>query len=322
MISYYVLSILSILLYLYSFFPIAKINTSSPSFHNQTNFNLTPLSEPTIDRLVLVVIDALRYDFVNPENMPYLSSLSKNNGCSSLVKVESPTVTLPRIKALTTGSVPQFIDVVLNLVRVDSVEDSFLHGAVKKGKKVVFYGDDTWLKAYSDLFLRSEGTSSFFVNDFSEVDDNVTRNVYNEIALKDWDIMILHYLGLDHIGHIYGPFHSLIQPKLQEMDLIIKTIHRNINSDGKKVLFAVTGDHGMKDSGGHGGTTYSETHVPLVLNGIECENDKIDQIDIPVIFSSLLGLEFPKNSIGKLSMNLLKKSLTKEKLLLFYFKEV
>ena len=37
------------------------------------------------------------------------------------------------------------------------------------------------------------------------MDYNVTRNVKAEMNHDDWDIMILHYLGLDHIGHLEGP---------------------------------------------------------------------------------------------------------------------
>lgn len=40
----------------------------------------------------------------------------------------------------------------------------------------------------------------------------------------DWDIMILHYLGLDHIGHMGGPRSTLMPMKLLEMDNIIQRI--------------------------------------------------------------------------------------------------
>jgi predicted AlkP superfamily pyrophosphatase or phosphodiesterase len=40
--------------------------------------------------------------------------------------------------------------------------------------------------------------------------------------------MILHYLGLDHIGHVEGPFGTSIKPKLQEMDDIIDQIAQRI----------------------------------------------------------------------------------------------
>lgn len=118
-----------------------------------------------------------------------------DKGCLSKVLVESPTVTLPRIKALTTGSVPQYVDVVRNLAASEVLQDSWLHSAKKLGLKTVFYGDNTWEKLFPNLFARSEGTTSFFVWDFSEVDYNVTRNVDMELKEFDWDIMVLHYLG-------------------------------------------------------------------------------------------------------------------------------
>lgn len=43
------------------------------------------------------------------------------------------------------------------------------------------------------------------MQDFVEVDHNVTRHVPDELAQSDWSAMIMHYLGLDHIGHKAGP---------------------------------------------------------------------------------------------------------------------
>jgi ethanolaminephosphotransferase len=37
------------------------------------------------------------------------------------------------------------------------------------------------------------------------VDNNVTRHVPEELLSDDWNTMVLHYLGLDHIGHKAGP---------------------------------------------------------------------------------------------------------------------
>lgn len=41
---------------------------------------------------------------------------------------------------------------------------------------MVQYGDDTWERLFPDMFVRYEGTSSFFVADYTEVDNNVTRH--------------------------------------------------------------------------------------------------------------------------------------------------
>jgi ethanolaminephosphotransferase len=47
------------------------------------------------------------------------------------------------------------------------------------------------------------------VQDFTEVDNNVTRHIPEELLNSDWNAMILHYLGLDHIGHKAGPRRSV-----------------------------------------------------------------------------------------------------------------
>lgn len=46
--------------------------------------------------------------------------------------------------------------------------------------------------------------------------------------------MILHYLGLDHIGHLEGPYSPLVAPKLLEMDSVIQRIYTALE---KQVVF-------------------------------------------------------------------------------------
>lgn len=45
-----------------------------------------------------------------------------------------------------------------------------------------------------------------------------------ELHNQDWELMILHYLGLDHIGHVEGPFSKKVPLKLKEMDDVIAEI--------------------------------------------------------------------------------------------------
>lgn len=152
------------------------------------------------------------------------------------------------MQALTVGTVPSFVDIALNFGSSRLSKDSIINQLVKEQKKIVFYGDDTWIKLFPDMFARQEGTSSFFVSDFFEVnfcrlintllsgslkslsffqvDANVTRNVNEELKRDDWDFMILHYLGLDHIGHVEGSFSSKISNKLREMDAVIGKLNR------------------------------------------------------------------------------------------------
>jgi ethanolaminephosphotransferase len=81
----------------------------------------------------------------------------------------SPTITMPRIKAITTGSTPSFLDLILNFAESDSssslsTQDTWLaQMKAKNTGKLVMFGDDTWLKLFPDIFDRADGTSSFFV---------------------------------------------------------------------------------------------------------------------------------------------------------------
>lgn len=62
-----------------------------------------------------------------------------------------------------------------------------------------------------------------------QVDFNVSRHLTKELETDAvWDVMILHYLGLDHIGHLAGPFSPLIPNKLREMDQVIQTVFQGL----------------------------------------------------------------------------------------------
>jgi len=75
---------------------------------------------------------------------------------------------------LTTGSNPTFLDAILNIADEGSSSaalentDSWIRQFAKrteKATKMVFAGDDTWLRLFpEEWFAWSEGVSSFFVS--------------------------------------------------------------------------------------------------------------------------------------------------------------
>ena len=121
---------------------VTNIKTIGPSFD--------------IDKTVIVVIDALRYDFAfsSFSQMKFLQSLTSDlspgpkgngkleqqegrfsppssprpfhKGCSWPALAHPPTVTLPRIKALTSGGVPGFLDVVMNFASDELKTDNII----------------------------------------------------------------------------------------------------------------------------------------------------------------------------------------------------
>uniref|UniRef100_A0A131YUN2 Ethanolaminephosphotransferase n=1 Tax=Rhipicephalus appendiculatus TaxID=34631 RepID=A0A131YUN2_RHIAP len=262
-------------------------------------------------KLVFVLIDALRFDFVasRPESMPFVTSLLQSNG-AALYRCQgySPTVTLPRIKTLLTGMVPGFGDVALNLNAAAIGDDNWVYQARTAGLRVAFYGDDTWLRILPGHFNRHDGTTSFFVSDYTEVDHNVSRHVPDEMEARDWDVLILHYLGLDHIGHSHGPSSPLVDRKLAEMDDILSVIHGSLSErTDENHLILITGDHGMTTAGNHGGSSELEVITPLILiptRGWTLDRwhtavaQTVAQVDVAPTLSLLMGLPIPKGSFG------------------------
>ncbi|XP_037081422.1 GPI ethanolamine phosphate transferase 2-like [Pollicipes pollicipes] len=247
-----------------------------------------------------MVIDALRSDFtVNRESVPFLVKMEAMGHLRTYVALaQPPTVTLPRVKALTTGTVPEFLDVLRNYDGGALAQDSLVHSLRRAGRRVVFYGDDTWTRLFPDAFLRHEGTHSFFVNDYTEVDNNVTRHLSSELARGDWDLLILHYLGLDHIGHLAGPASPLIGAKLAEMSDVMEQLYHGLTArtTGPPPVLVVCGDHGMSEAGSHGGASAPETRValhfvsPMYAGRRQADPGReVHQVDVAPTLAALLG---------------------------------
>ena len=282
---------------------------------------------PPFDKVIFLVVDALRSDFVYSSDSQFLFTQSLIRSGAAVPfdgHASPPTITMPRIKAITTGSVPSFLDVVLNFAESDTTstlarQDSWLtQSKAKPGAKLVMYGDDTWLKLFPGFFDRADGTTSFFVSDFTEVDQNVTRHISAELAQTDWSVMILHYLGLDHIGHKSGPKSINMAPKQREMDKVVEQIYNAMehNSHLASSLLVLCGDHGMNEAGNHGGSSAGEVTTALtfispkfqaVFEGVDSPRpptsdysfyNQVEQSDIVPTLATLLGFPIPLNNLG------------------------
>ncbi|KAF3081572.1 major facilitator super transporter protein [Orbilia oligospora] len=319
------LLVLSVLVFAKAFFPYKPFLQGLAQHADYHDGGDTP-APAQFEKIVFMLVDALRSDFVFGEHsgFEYTQSLIRSGvAIPFTAHATSPTITMPKIKALTTGSIPGFLDLILNFAESDTTstlatQDNWLAQIKQSGKKLIMFGDDTWLKLFPGIFERTDGTVSFFVSDFTEVDNNVTRHVAPELQQPDWDAMILHYLGLDHIGHKTGPRSQHMIPKQHEMDGIVKQVYHAIETEAhlKDTLFVLVGDHGMNDGGGHGGSSSGETSAALVfmspkLKVLESKfaapavpkdeftyHRRIEQSDVAPTLTTLLGLPIPKNNLG------------------------
>eukprot|EP01080_Neovahlkampfia_damariscottae_P001311 gene1311-11394_t len=283
----------------YNFFPSPSFVPGNSLFTEETTIR------PKKEKLIFMVIDAMRFDMVSKMTKTY-KKIKNKSGILIPSFAHPPTVTMPRLKAMTSGIMPGFLDVVYNLNSQEFKQDNWLHQMKSQNKTIILFGDETWKKLYpSYLDSKSDPTTSFFVTDTEIVDSNVTRHIdYQLNNPHEWDTLILHYLGLDHVGHIGGVKSSKMIPKIDEMDEIVNKISEwTMNRDD--TLFIVCSDHGMTNDGNHGGATIDETKTFYLFFGLDQpkiseknENFYVNQMDIVPTISLIMGLPIPINNIG------------------------
>lgn len=310
-----------------------KSNCTMPPIESR----LAPLSiekgcwhPKTFDRAVVIVIDALRYDFTVPQDeakkhefhnaFPFLHEKAAKSPRNAVLRpfiADPPTTTLQRLKGLTTGTLPTFIDAGSNFAGSAIDEDNILMQLKNAGKKIAHLGDDTWVSLFPGYFEPniSKAYDSFNVYDLHTVDNGVMDNIFPLMepqAKSQWDLLIGHCLGVDHAGHRYGPDHPAMNTKLRQMDDFIRRLTATID---EKTLLVVMGDHGMDDRGDHGGESDDEIEAALWMyskspvfgrilpeHAVPPANAKIrpvNQIDLVPTLSLLLGIPIPYNNLGR-----------------------
>ena len=282
----------------------------------------------TFDKAIIILVDALRYDFTVPsiaESHHYHDALtvlhevargSPENAFLLPFIADPPTTTLQRLKGLTTGTLPTFIDAGSNFAGTSIDEDNLLSQLRDAGKNIVHLGDDTWHALFPDYFdpNLTHAYDSFNVWDLHTVDNGVNEHIFpllNPANSPKWDIIIGHYLGVDHAGHRYGPDHPATAAKLRQMDQVFRNITSEMDDE---TLLVIMGDHGMDSKGDHGGESDDEIEAALWMysrKGVfgRSQSDFVDppstakerpvwQIDLVPTLSLLLGVPIPFNNLG------------------------
>ena len=110
-----------------------------------------------------------------------------------------------------------------------------------------------------------------------------------------------------------------MMPKQLEMDGIIKQVFEAMETHThlQSTLLVLCGDHGMTDTGNHGGSAIGETSTALVFispkimtispgspSPVESQNDDfqyykvVEQSDLVPTLAGLLGFPIPLNNLG------------------------
>lgn len=240
-------------------------------------------TERRVDSMVILVVDALRFDFAL-HHLPLSvgARLENSTRRSQLLRfvADPPTVTMQRLKGLTTGGLPTFADISASFGGATVDEDSWVQQlvdtdpsrrSVTKGR-MAFVGDDTWIDLFPTQFEDSHPFPSFNTRDLDSVDNGclehlprLMESLRRDSYPEGFEVVVAHFLGVDHVGHTYGPHNEHMDQKLREMDAMIAAVLDVMDDDSIKSCHValVFGDHGMTEGGNHGGGTEDEINAAL-----------------------------------------------------------
>lgn len=142
-----------------------------------------------------------------------------------------------------------------------------------------------------------------------------------ELPNDDWSTMVVHFPGIDHVGHMDGADSPHMHQKQGEMDEVVKNIYNSMTTSPhlSSTLFVLLGDHGMNDQGEHGGNSAGETSAALLFLSPRLQGllrgphayippnrgegrfqyyNSVSQLDIVPTISGLLGLPMPRDNLG------------------------
>ncbi|KAG4932237.1 hypothetical protein JHK87_046239 [Glycine soja] len=222
--------------------------------------NRASLSEPLLPRVPLTVSSS-SFSMLS-ESKPWMDKRVLKNVASTrplsarIFKAiaDPPTTSLQRLKGLTTGGLPTFVDVGNSFSAPAIVEDNFIN------QKVVMMGDDTWTQLFPHHFERSYPYPSFNVKDLHTVDNGCIEHLLLSLYEEDWDVLIAHFLGVDHAGHIFGVDSTPMIEKLEQYNTILES---GPGSSHENTMLVVMGDHGQTLNGDHGGGSAEEVETAI-----------------------------------------------------------
>ena len=148
-----------------------------------------------------------------------------------------PTVTVPSTKAIISGKLPTFIEYLSNLNAYTIEPDNIVTQLKSQNKKIHFYGDHIWGKLFEGKHVFDRYNETSTVPDYVSADVNVSQNMRQSLKMvQDWDVLMLHYSGVDQIGHMYQYGSKLFNAKLFEMDNEFRTIFDTLKKENVSLL--------------------------------------------------------------------------------------
>jgi len=267
----------------------------------------TDAQAPALTRKVLlIVVDALRSDTAfDPARMPHVAEAA-GRGASGVATSTPLSMTVPGVRAIACGTASDYLDLFENWGAPVTDKPNLLASCKNAGISTGIVGDRVWATVYRpwlDLIQTETGLSAFeyYIHSTEKPDRIHAERARN--AIKNGTaprFLVVHFVGLDHAGHAWGPQSDRYAVTARSLDGKIDGLLRAVDAETTVVI---TSDHAITNRGGHGGSDAEARQTPLVLLGPGIRRVSglaVDQVDLTPTLAALIGVPIPAQSTGRI----------------------
>jgi hypothetical protein len=266
------------------------------------------LGTPSTERLVIVLIDALRYDTsLKADIMPTLAQL-RSEGASALMHSQPPSFSQPGYSTILTGAWPELNDGPAFNVEYEDIptftQDNLFSSAHRYGWKTAVSGY-YW---FEKLIPQSDVDFSFYTpGEDNAADIEVMKAAIPWLQNNEAQVVLIHLDQVDYAGHHEGgPQSPNWDAAATRSDNMLAEVVSTL--DFSKDTLVVFSDHGQIDAVGHGGQDADCLLEPFVMVGagvIPGQYPDIQMVDIAPTLSALLGINLPASTQGEVQTGML-----------------
>ena len=258
--------------------------------------------DPMGERVVFVLIDALRYDTTQKtEVMPFLNQL-RTQGASATMHSQTPSYSSPGYGTLLTGAWPYLHDApAFNLDYEDFypfTQDNIFSSAKRHGLRTAASGY-YW---FEKLIPADALDIGFFTpEEDHEADRQVVDASIPWLESDQYDLIFIHLDQVDYAGHHEGgPQGDGWDQAANRVDSLLAEIVAEL--DLSKDVLVICSDHGQIDQGGHGGHDPITMIEPFIMVGSRIKPGVYDDmlmVDVAPTLAALLGTNLPASTQGR-----------------------
>jgi predicted AlkP superfamily pyrophosphatase or phosphodiesterase len=262
-----------------------------------------------LNKVITIVVDGMRYD-KGIEALGFIQHLVETNQAALYkVKSELPSLSRPLYEVLLTGTPASMNGITSNLAVRLSSQKSIFHLTQENGLRNAtasyYWVSELYNRApfnyiedrHQDDESKPIQHGSFYWDD-DYPDSHVLMDAEALRRKYDPHFLYIHPMGVDVKGENFGSESKEYREQILKVASLLAQLLPTWISEGYHIL--ITSDHGMSETGNHGGITDGERDVPLFIISPKVEpgvySEVVPQLAIAPLMCELLNIE-PTNKM-------------------------